>query len=427
MEESSERGHLSIETLARWLSGDLSHETVLDQIVPHLLDRCEDCRHLKAEIQDLQREVGHWDEKVAVFEGREAPALFAQLDGRPLEEQLALVEAESGFQTWGLCQLLLKASFEAGFEDPVRAVQLAELAVHVSELLVEEAYDPHWVSDLRARSWAHVGNARRILGELWSAEASFRTADGFLALSMTGNPWIQAEVFCLKASLRDSQRRFSDGLALLDRALDLYRQLGEDHRVGRSLVKKAKISEEVGDLDSAIRLLEEARGLIDPLQEPRLVLCVHHSLVWVLTTAGRHAEAETRLPELRRLSQEIGNSLDLVRLRWAEARVDHGLGRRGPAETAFREVQREFLERRMGYDAALASLDLAVLYAEESCTAELKRLAVEILPVFESREVQRESMAALMLFQHACEQEQLTAGLARQIAEVLRRERGAFL
>jgi len=128
---------------------------------------------------------------------------------------------------------------------------------------------------------------------------------------------------------------------------------------------------------------------------------------------------------VRRLATELGNPLDLVRLRWAEGRIDLGLGRRGPAEAAFREVQREFFERRMGFDAALVSLDLAVLYAAEGCIAEIKQLAVEIMPVFESREVHREAIAALIMFQQAAEEERLTVALARHLAAFLGRERAA--
>jgi hypothetical protein len=32
--------HLSLETMAKWLSGRLEHEVVVGQIVPHLMDRC---------------------------------------------------------------------------------------------------------------------------------------------------------------------------------------------------------------------------------------------------------------------------------------------------------------------------------------------------------------------------------------------------
>ena len=53
---------------------------------------------------------------------------------------------------------------------------------------------------------------------------------------------------------------------------------------------------------------------------------------------------------------------------------------------------------------------------------ELKRLAVEILPIFEARDVHREALATLVVFQRACEQERLTIQLATQLAAKLRRD-----
>jgi hypothetical protein len=128
-------------------------------------------------------------------------------------------------------------------------------------------------------------------------------------------------------------------------------------------------------------------------------------------------------PEVRTLCREVGGDVDLVRLRWVEGKIDFGLGRLRNAEVAFREVQEEFLSRRLGYDAALVSLDLALLYATEGRTGDLKRLAAEILPAFEAREVHREAMAALLMFQGACEEERVTVQLARQLADFLQRER----
>jgi hypothetical protein len=76
----------------------------------------------------------------------------------------------------------------------------------------------------------------------------------------------------------------------------------------------------------------------------------------------------------------------------------------------------------MGYDAALVSLDLAILYAREHRTAELKRLAAEMAPIFESRDVHREAMAAFLMFRNACEEERMTVELATQLAVQLRRQ-----
>ncbi|HEV7518247.1 MAG TPA: hypothetical protein VGR07_18260 [Thermoanaerobaculia bacterium] len=415
--------HLSVERMARWVARDLDHETVLATIVPHLLAVCSGCRESYEEVLRLQEEFEHWDERVAVMEGLQAPLLFAELGPWPFEEQLAAVRGEERFQNWGFCQLLLKKSLEAVFEDPTRAIGLAELGVRITEYLVEAAYDPDWVLDLKARAWAYLGNGLRVLGELWSAESAFRRSEEYMEASMTGNPHVRAEVLDLKGSLRRAQRRLDEAEALAGEALALYRESEDAAGVGIVLIKQAKILEERGEPDGAIVLLEEAAGIVGGEKKSRLLLCARHNLAFLLTTAELYTEAEALLPEVRRLSQELGNPLDLVRLRWVEGRVALGRGERETAEAALRDVQREFFERRMGYDAALVSLDLAALYAREGRTAELKSLAGEIMPVFESREVNREAIAALLMFQHAAAEERLTANLARELAAFLKRER----
>lgn len=414
--------HLSIETLARWLAGDLPHEDVIRDVLGHFLARCPTCKERHEEILRLQREYEHWDERVVVFEGQQAPELFDRLRALPFDEQLSLVRDDEDFHSWSLCQLLLKESLKAAFDDPAQAINMAELAVKVSQSL-DDAYDPHWVFDLRAKACAYLGNARRVLGEFRSAETAFREADGFLAESMTGNAFVEAEVQYLKATLRREQRRFEESVQLLDRAVSLYQEVEDSHCVGRTLLKKAKVLEESGQLDAAIELLPQAVDLVDPEREPLLLLYGRNNLLCCLTTAGRHQEAKALLPEVRSLFERHAKPLDLLRLRWSEGRIALGLGELSEAEIAFHEVQRQFFERRMGYDAALVSLDLAILYAQQGRAAELKRLAVEIMPVFESRDVHREAMAALIMFQHAVEEERLTVHLAHQLAAVLKRER----
>jgi tetratricopeptide (TPR) repeat protein len=408
--------------MAKLLAGDLSHEELVTRVIPHFLGRCPGCRRRYEEIRRLQDEVGHWDERVAVLEGPEAKELFAALQDLPFEEQLTRVLDDESFQTWGLCQLLLGRSLEAGFEDAAKAVNYAELAVKISQNL-EDTYDPHWVLDLRARAQGHLGNARRVLGELRSAEMSFREAERFLSRSMTGNEIVRAEVLHLKASLRRAQRRFPEALALVDQALEIYREHDDAHGAGISLLKKAKLLEDGEDLDAAIRILQELAAELDPQREALLLAYARHNLVLCLTEAGHYQAAADLLPETRERLAAQGRSLNLVRLRWTEGRITRGLSRTGEAEEAFREVQREFLARGMGYDAALASLDLAILYAREGRTAELKLLAAEMAPIFESRDVHREAMAALLMFRNACEEERVTVELATQLARQLHHQR----
>lgn len=417
-----EHSHLPLETLARWLAGRLEHDQVLQVVVPHHLERCPDCREKHEEILRLQAEIGHWDEEVAVVESREAPELWSRLAEHQIDDQLKLVDEDEGLHAWGLCNFLLKKSLAAVFDNPAQAVDLADLALRVSQYL-GSAYDPHWVLDLRARAFAYLANARRVLGELKSADAAFRKAEICLRRSTTGNLKVEAELLDLKSSLRRDQRRLPEALALSDRSLTLYRESGDSHGLAIALLKKAKILEEAGDLVGSIDLLQQGSSEIDRVREPRLYALARYNLLGCFTFASRLNEAEKLLPEVRNLFRETAQPLDLVRLRWAEGNIALGLDRIQDAEHAFREVQKEFLDRGMAFNAALVSLDLAGLLAQEERRPELKQLAAELMPVFESREIHREALGTLILFERACQEERLTVELARELAGALRQER----
>lgn len=417
-----EDSHLSLETLARWLSGSLEHDEMLRLVIPHFLAQCPVCRERHQEIVRLQKEIGHWNEEIVLLEGREAPELWERLAGRPYPEQLQRVEEDEEFHAWGLCQLLLTKSREAVFSDPAQAVDLANLALRVVRHL-GEAYDVEWVLDLRARCFAYLGNARRVLGELRSADDAFTKAEACLARSGSGSVEVQAEILDLKSSLRRAQRRLGEALELVDSALTAYREAGKAKGVAKIVLKKAKIFEEMGETAQAIDLLFHFPGETENFHEPLLFLYSRINLLSCLVAAERFNEAEQLFPEVRSLSEGTEQPLNFVRLRWLEGLIHLGRGRLGPAEEAFREVRQEFLAREMGYDAALVSLDLALLFAQEGCQEDLKRLASELMPIFEARDVHREALVALLMFQRACEEERVTVDLVRQFAAYLRRER----
>ena len=414
-----EENHLSLETLAKWLSGRLEHDAVLQHIVPHLVATCPVCRERYEQIRQLKREAGHEDEEVGVVEWREAPELLFRLEELPLPVRHLRVEEDESLHTWGLCQFLLLRSREAVSEDPALALSRAELALSVSRHL-GDAYDPGWVLDLRARAYAALGNALRVLSELCAAEAAFREAESCLSRSGTGNVWAKAEVLDLESSLRQDQRRFEESEKLLDDALALYREAGDSHGIGKIHLQRAKLYREMGDLERSIEILRKSWDEIDAGQEPQLFAYARNNLLCALTLAGRHQEAWSLLPEVRDLFRDA-RPLDRVRLRWAEGDIAAGLGRWDEAEAAYREVQEEFERHRMHYNAALVALDLALLLARQGRTEELKRLSAELVAAFESRAIHREATAAFVLFQRACDEERATAEMISRLASLLRR------
>jgi tetratricopeptide (TPR) repeat protein len=368
----------------------------------------------------MQEDLGHWNEEVVVVEGLEAPQLWTRLAELPYEEQLKRVDEDPELQAWGLCSLLLKKSLEARAKDPGIAADLANLAVKISFRL-GDVYHPEWVHDLSARALAHLGNARRVLGELRSAEDAFQSAESLLGQG-TGDVTLQAEILDLRSSLRRAQRRLDEALSVLNEALELYRESGNSQGVGKILLKKAKILEEMGDLQRAIELLQKLPAEIGPTENPLLLRYARFNLLGCFILDRRFEDALQLLPEVKALFQDTdAQPVYGIRLQWAETKIAFGLNRISEAEAGFLDVQQAFLERGMAYDAALVSLDLALVYLRESKLSDLKKLAGDLVVLFESRDVHREALGALYLFQKACEEERITEMAVSQLAEALRR------
>jgi tetratricopeptide (TPR) repeat protein len=222
----------------------------------------------------------------------------------------------------------------------------------------------------------------------------------------------------LEACLRRDQRQFLGALELLEHALVMAQS---DAAVARTLALRGTVLEESGDLGEAISELRRAAPLTSEKSDPRLHLVVRYNLAKYLAFAGEHEEAAARLPEVRDLCRELGNDLDLLRLRWLEGQLFALQGRRAEAAALLDEVRQDFQNRNLPYDAALAALELAVVYLEEGRTGEVKALAREMKATFQAVGVEREELASVRLFLEAAGREALTLEAARRAVEALRR------
>ncbi|HXO21641.1 MAG TPA: hypothetical protein VOA87_17150 [Thermoanaerobaculia bacterium] len=347
-------------------------------------------------------------------ERAEAQRLLAELTRHPLERQRILIQNSARYQSWGLCELVLSLPQEA-LSDPREWIDAAELSIAVAESLNPAAYGFELVEDLRARAWAHLANARRSLSDARGAEQAFHVAESHLARG-TGDRLERARLLEQKASLRNLQGRQGEAIRLLNRAIAIYQKMEQPHLLGRALLNKGHVTAYTEDKEMAIALLGQGLELVDADREPRLVAMGYHNLAYVLNEMGQNREALPLLARARLLYLESGDRLCLTRLQYLEARIALGLGRVEQAEGLLREVRKSFVEKGMAHDAALASLDLAQLYAQQGRLAEVQSLGKEMLPIFQSRELHREALAALIVFQQAAEAETATAALIQKIA-----------
>lgn len=360
------------------------------------------------------------DEAVSIRrERKEALGLFVELMERR-DELPDLLAQDSRFHTWGVFELLVDRSGETGAQDPTHTEELARLALLLSDRLDTARYRTELIEDLRARAWAYFGNARRVASDLQGADEALATARKHLEKG-TGEPIEQAIHLDLEASLRRGQRNFERALQLLDEAVTIFLGNGARHRAGRSIVKISVVHYHAGENEEAISALARAIELIDPEREPRLLLCARHNLTGYIAEAGRYQEALELYHGTRPLYRDFVDAWTQNRRKWLKGKIDHGLGRTTAAEALFRAARDGFLAEGIPYDTALVSLDLAQLYAEQGRTAELKRLAEEMVPIFASRHIHREALAALAYFRQAVEAETATLDLVTQVALYLRR------
>ena len=84
----------------------------------------------------------------------------------------------------------------------------------------------------------------------------------------------------------------------------------------------------------------------------------------------------------RHLYHQDGSRLNLLHLSWLEGRIYLGFGNFEPAEAAFQKVRSGFETVDKPYDEALASLDLAMLWALQGRREELKALVTEMVTTF---------------------------------------------
>lgn len=381
--------------------------------------------------QGSAEEVGEYREVIRLGTGRivqkavgileeidHAAALLSELLTESAPDRRRLLREQPRFRAIMLCELLLARSREAWFSDPAAAVELAELAVTVSIRLDTDHYGEALVEDTRARTWAYLANALRIASDLRQAEKAFETAEEHHRRAGE-DAYTGAEILSFKASLRVAQGLYEEAASLLDPAIQIYREAHDRHREGRSLIKKGTALSYASRHAEAARLFRRGLTKLDAYEEPRVLIMARHNLINCLKGSGRHEEAFRVLNETRGLYLSLGEPSHLVRLRWMEGKLYRDLGRLDEAESAFREVREDFIRQGIGLEAAMVSLDLAMVFLERGETGELKRLAAEMIAVFESREDHQRAMAAFLLFQKAAETEQVTLALLQEVASSL--------
>jgi tetratricopeptide (TPR) repeat protein len=299
-------------------------------------------------------------------------------------------------------------------------VLTAELAVSLAERLGDGTADDPATTDLQARAWAELGNARRVVDDLPGAESDLVRAVEKAGRG-SGDPRLLARLMDLTASLYKDQRRFEEARRLLDLVYAIHERLGDARGTARALISMAVSAGDACEVEEAIQLVTRGIALLAGAREPKLMSVAIHNLIWYFVEYGKPAQAHQLFLQSKALFARHAEPLEIVKSTWLEGRIAAALGDDAYAERRFLEARARFDEVQLAYDVALVSLDLATLWLKAGRTAEIRKLIDQTITIFKTRKIRREALGMLLVLRDAVRQERATEALLRTVASDLLR------
>ena len=440
--------HLSFDHYLATLRGRYPFLVLYRQALQHLKETCTACRSrlpdLPPAVASEATPAGHPDPSVPLplpddrrevsldelaaaenllARSRQA-ARFAREDLKrilrlPVAQWQSRVEgARTRFRSRSFVELLIEESMARVRTSSRDAAVLAGLVPLALRRIPQRLQGP-WARVLEVRAAAHQANALRVAGDLRAAQATFSELRSHSATLPVHDPVAQAEIDSLEASLQTDLSRFDAAGALLERAARAYHLADEHLGLAKTLLKQANLVTLLGQAERVSPLLERAAELIDPEDQPFLHFCIVHGRISALLDLDRPREASELLAAERGLYLSTGDPYSAAVFAGMQARSELGLSHFDAAEAGFTAARDQFLALDRDYDAILASLYLADTLLAAGKLPALRHLAADLVPLFQSRGVERETLASLRLLAEAAKAETLSAALLAELRHKL--------
>jgi tetratricopeptide (TPR) repeat protein len=371
---------------------------------------------------DYSRAFAAAEQAVAAFltperQETETPeSLLAGLEALTLDQQVRRVSADARFATPGVVKSLIDRSHKVRYQDADTMLHFAQLARLAAEVCpAEAAGNGLRLADLKARAWGQYGNALRVTGRSREAMEALSTAQHHRQQG-TGDPVLRAWLLEKITPLAIFQGQFGEALQMSGEAGEIYEELGEGHLLASTLVQKAIAALYSGETESAVRMLNQAVPTIDYEEDPHLLLAACHNLIRCYIDLDQPEQALQLYSETHELYQEFDDPLILLRAAWQEGQILRDLGHLRAAEAALLRARQGYVERKLVYEAALVSLELATVYVKLGLVEELKSTVTATIPIFHALRVKLETLAALLQLRQVADQEQQALELIRVLS-----------
>ncbi len=397
------RSKLSAEDLALLAAevdgpGDLDYETVIRRVVSRLKKEEDQISFARSRLELRP------DDLIDLPEGR----------------RLTILRNSSAVFLLVLCRNLIGESWCARFGDIRRSLSLATLAAEAADAVVQAGYlSAVDTEDLLAEVHGYLGNAQRINSDFGGAEKSLKRAREHMHAG-SGDRLLKADHLMLRAFLRSAQGRGLEALALFDREIALRRLLGDERKLGFSLIQRGWLGCMLGAPVDEITDNFQA-GFSRLADDHRATLQAFHAFAEYLAREGKGSGAWTFFVAAKKPLALVEETWFQTEHRWIKGLAHRAVRELEQAAHELRAVRAELVDSGTPHDLATVSLDLAGVSAAQGNLEEAKQLAEEAYAIFKAEGLEQRALTAVVVLQEAIAAERATEGLAVAVANYLAR------
>lgn len=292
---------------------------------------------------------------------------------------------------------LTHRSFAKRATDFDQALDLGRLAVRLARHPKLTAPSPAVRADVLAEAAANLANLLRI-------KERYTLADRLLAFAAergregTGDLLVRGFHLRCVAALRRHQRRFAEAVEAAKEAEALYRRLGDARNRVIASILEGTAHLAASEPALAHAAISKALPSVHLEKDRVLAFTALHNLILTFEALGDTAWAYDEMRRADVFYKMNSSPLFDLRAGWVRGRLQCANGELGKARKSLEAAKAGFMARGLHYDAALAGLDLGLVYAELGEVRQLAELSREMWHVFTAKKIPREAAATLLLF-----------------------------
>jgi tetratricopeptide (TPR) repeat protein len=430
--------HITPDELARY-ADDPSRVRNLSQLEAHL-GTCLSCRetlavlrafdeslaseelwHVADELLEgkAQRPLSELAERIASEDAMAERMLRPHL-GSPFRFLWSNVHQKKRYRTGGVVRVLARQSAAAREEEPLHALNLADAAIAIAEMLPDDHYPARAINHIRGLAWKERANACRYLGRFDAALDALDHAERAYRRLLQHDIEL-ATVQFVRGTVLWKRQQLPEALALARESAAAFSRLRDHMRWVHAKLLEGAILGDLQASDAArdlfLGLYEDAEAIADPSIRARIV----SNLANAYLNLGDTGSASKHFLSAMQLYEALGLTTEVTRVRWSIGVLALVACNFPEAIRRLTATQEECVAQGMTADAALAGLDLAEALLALGDFASLRQVAAEVFERAQLAGMLPAALTATAFLRECAEAGTLTGAAVRHVKRFLRR------